>query len=90
MSIETLLEAAKFLEFQAQQQQKARGKFVFYWEKKLKINKSSLAFHTLAVRSGNQSTYSVKGLVSELRGNPACGSFSSTVSEPIPVCHVCI
>lgn len=27
MSIETLLEAAKFLELQAQQQQKARGKF---------------------------------------------------------------
>jgi hypothetical protein len=26
MSIETLLEAAKFLELQAQQQQKARGK----------------------------------------------------------------
>lgn len=36
MSIETLLEAAKFLEFQAQQQQKARGKFVFYWGKKIK------------------------------------------------------
>lgn len=46
MSIETLLEAAKFLEFQAQQQQKARGKFVFYWGKKDKINKSSLVFHT--------------------------------------------
>lgn len=31
MSIETLLEAAKFLELQAQQQ-KARGKLVFYYE----------------------------------------------------------
>lgn len=31
MSIETLLEAAKFLELQAQQQQKARGKLVFYF-----------------------------------------------------------
>lgn len=30
MSIETLLEAAKFLELQALQQQKARGKLVFY------------------------------------------------------------
>lgn len=30
MSIETLLEAAKFLELQAQQQQKARGMFAFY------------------------------------------------------------
>lgn len=30
MSIETLLEAAKFLELQAQQQQKTRGKLVFY------------------------------------------------------------
>lgn len=30
MSIETLLEAAKFLELQAQQQ-KARGKFIFYF-----------------------------------------------------------
>lgn len=30
MSIETLLEAAKFLELQAQQQQKARGKFSFF------------------------------------------------------------
>lgn len=30
MSIETLLEAAKFLELQAQQQQKARGMLVFY------------------------------------------------------------
>lgn len=30
MSIETLLEAAKFLELQAQQQQKARGKLGFY------------------------------------------------------------
>lgn len=29
MSIETLLEAAKFLELQAQQQQKARGKSGF-------------------------------------------------------------
>lgn len=29
MSIETLLEAAKFLELQAQQQQKARGKLHF-------------------------------------------------------------
>lgn len=84
MSIETLLEAAKFLEFQAQQQQKARGKFVFYWGKKDKINKSSLVFDTLTVRSGNQSTHSVKGLVSEVRGNPACGSFTSTVSELIP------
>lgn len=31
MSIETLLEAAKFLELQAQQQQKARGMLVFYY-----------------------------------------------------------
>lgn len=31
MSIETLLEAAKFLELQAQQQQKARGMFAFYY-----------------------------------------------------------
>lgn len=30
MSIETLLEAAKFLELQAQQQQKARGMLAFY------------------------------------------------------------
>lgn len=30
MSIETLLEAAKFLELQAQQQQKARGKWDVY------------------------------------------------------------
>lgn len=32
MSIETLLEAAKFLELQAQQQQKARGKLLFYYK----------------------------------------------------------
>lgn len=31
MSIETLLEAAKFLELQAQQQQKARGMLLFYY-----------------------------------------------------------
>lgn len=30
MSIETLLEAAKFLELQAQQQQSARGKFPYF------------------------------------------------------------
>lgn len=56
----------------------------FIGGKKDKINKSSLVFHTLTVRSGNQSTHSVKGLVSEVRGNPACGSFTSTVSELIP------
>lgn len=32
MSIETLLEAAKFLELQALQQQKARGKLLFYYK----------------------------------------------------------
>lgn len=30
MSIETLLEAARFLELQAQQQQNARGKFTYF------------------------------------------------------------
>lgn len=37
MSIETLLEAAKFLELQAQQQQKTRGKGILnlgFWEKR--------------------------------------------------------